>query len=278
MLNFNVLRGNWYQFFYRGIILLLPFVISNCVSHESLINFQQAKLENLAEEIGSHGEVTIQPDDLLRITVHSYNLDAANPFNIESQEGGNNQMRNLGGGGGQANNLELFIGYLVDDSGHVDFPVIGPIKLEGLTITEAKEKILSLVKPYLSDAVINMRLLNFKVTILGEVNAPGTVRLTNKRVTMLEAVGMARDFTPYANRNNVLLIREKDGKRKYLRFDLQSDEIFTSPYYYLEQNDILYIEPVRARVATVSDPAQRAISYTSAGLSLITLIVALFTR
>ena len=277
MFNFNSLGRTFYRFFCHLTLILLVFAMCGCVSHESLINFQKAELQNLAEEIGSHSEVTIQPDDLLRITVHSYSVEAAKPFNIESQEGGNNQMRNMGGNG-QTNNLELFMGYLVDDSGNVDFPVIGPVKLDGLSIAEAKEKILGLVKPYLSDAVINMRLLNFKITVLGEVNAPGTIRLTNKRVTMLEAIGMARDFTPYANRNNVLLIREQYGKRKYLRFDLQSAEIFTSPYYYLQQNDVIYVEPVKARVATVSDPAQRAISYTSAGLSLITLIVALFTR
>ena len=178
----------------------------------------------------------------------------------------------------QGNNLELFTGYFVDEDGYIDFPVIGPVKVESLTISEAKSKLLGLIKPYLADAVINMRLLNFKITILGEVIQPGTVRLTNKRVTLLEAIGMAGDFSPYANRTNVLLIREQFGKREYIRFNLQSKEIFTSPYFYLQQNDVVYIEPIRARVATVSDPAQRAISYGSAALSFVTLMIALFSR
>ena len=262
----------------RVAAVLFVVTFSGCVSHEALINFNEAELPTNTEDIVNQGKVVVQSDDLLRITVHSYNLEAAKPFNIEPQDGGNNQVRNQGGGNAQGNNLELFMGYMVDEEGYVDFPVIGPVQLGGLTIREAKTKLLDLIKPYLADAVVSMRLLNFKVTILGEVSSPGTVRLTNKRVTLLEAIGRAGDLTPYANRNNVLLIREKNGKRDYIRFDLQSNEIFTSPYFYLEQNDVIYVEPIKARVATVSDPAQRAISYTSAGLSLVVLIVTLLSR
>jgi len=252
-------------------LLLLPF-LSSCVSHQELINFNEANLpENKPETILNAMNIRIQPEDLLRITVHSLDPLAAAPFNME-QEGQNRQM----GGGGQGNQqLELFMGYFVDQDGFIDFPVLGRIPVEGRTLEEAKLDILDRLTTYLKDPVVNIRYLNFKVTILGEVNLPGTLRLTNKRVTILEAIGMAGDLTDYAHRNNILVIREKDGIRTYERLDLQSDEIFTSPYFYLQQNDVIYIEPLKARVATVADPAQRIISYSTAALSLITLVIAL---
>jgi polysaccharide export outer membrane protein len=131
------------------------------------------------------------------------------------------------------------------------------------------------LQTYLQDPVVNMRFLNFKVTVLGEVNRPGTLRLTNKRVTILEAIGMANDLTPYANRTNVLVIRENEGRREYARLNLQDDNIFTSKYFYLMQNDVIYVEPLPARTATTADLFQRIISYTSGALSLVTLILTL---
>lgn len=257
-------------------ILLASVSLSSCVSHQELINFKDAQLTfNSPENILNAVELKIQPEDLLRITVHSFDPLAAAPFNIEQEgQGGMNQNQMTQGQGG-ANSMELFMGYFVDEEGFIDFPTLGRIEVAGQTLDQAKFKLYSLIEPYLKDAVINIRFLNFKVTILGEVKSPGTIRLTNKRVTLLEAIGMAGDLTDYANRTNVLLMREGGGSREYARLNLQSGDIFTSPYFYLQQNDLIYVEPIRARVATVADPAQRIISYAAAGLSLITLIIAL---
>ena len=266
-----------------SIVTLLAISLMGCVSYPELITFYETEFPETTQDITNETEITLQPNDLLRVTVHSYNAEAAAPFNIETTGGAtdrnNDNQAFRGAGGGQGTNtLELFMGYFVDETGSIDFPVIGPVELGGLTINEAKMKLVELIKPYLADAVVNMRLLNFKITVLGEVNRPGPIRLTNKRLTLLEAIGQAGDFSQYANRKNVLLIREKYGKRDYIRLDLQSNEIFTSPYFYLQQNDVLYIEPTKARVATVRDPAQRALSFGSAGVSLLTLIIALFSR
>lgn len=251
------------------LVLLTQF---SCVSHKELINFNEVNFPSTPEEIMNMMEIRIQEEDLLRITVHSVNPEAAAPFNIEpqDQQGGNQNMMVQ-----NTQNLELFSGYFVDREGYIDFPVLGRLEVEGMTIPEAKNKIVDLLKPYLNDAVVNMRFLNFKVTVLGEVEQPGTIRLTNKRITLLEAIGMTGDLTDYANRNNILVIREKAGAREYARLDLQSSEIFTSPYFYLQQNDVIYIEPLEVRTATVADPASRFISYGSAFLSIITLVVAL---
>jgi polysaccharide export outer membrane protein len=263
------------------LLLTTTLLLSSCVRHRQLINFNQANLpEDAPEQIVNAMNLTIQPEDLLRIEVTSFDPIAAAPFNPGTGPDGQrpqNNMQMMGGQGGQGGNymLELFQGYMVDQDGYIDFPVLGPVKVKGLTVEEAKALIYTEVEQYLKNPVVEMRFLNLKITILGEVNVPGVQRLSNKRVTLLEAIGMAGDLSDYANRNNLLVIREEEGRRTYTRLDLQSAEIFTSPYFYMQQNDVIYVEPIQARIATVADPAQRIISYTTAGLSLISLIIAL---
>ena len=259
-------------------MLIATLLLSSCVQHRQLINFNEADLpEDTPEQIVNAMNLTIQPEDLLKIEVNSFDPIAAAPFNldpvgqqVQQQQG---QLLNQSSGGNYG--PELFMGYFVDQDGYIDFPVLGRLKIKGLTIEEAKGLIYSELEKYLKDPVVNMRFLNLKVTVLGEVNLPGVQRISNKRVTLLEALGMAGDLSDYANRNNVLVIREEEGRRTYTRLDLQSSEIFTSPYFYMQQNDVIYVEPIQARIATVADPAQRIISYASAGLSIVTLIIAL---
>ncbi len=260
-------------------MLIATVLLSSCVQHRQLINFNEANLpEDTPEQIVNAMNLTIQPEDALRIEVSSIDEAAAAPFNLgaQGQQGGMN-MQQMGGGGGGGGffGLEIFQGYLVDQDGYIDFPVLGPLKVKGLTLEETKALIYGKLEEYLVDPVVNVRYLNLKITVLGEVNTPGLIRLSNKRVTILEAIGMANDLSDYANRNNVLVIREEEGRRTYTRLDLQSAEIFASPYFYMQQNDVIYVEPIQARIATVADPAQRIISYTTAGLSLISLIIAL---
>jgi polysaccharide export outer membrane protein len=239
-----------------------------------LINFNEDVFPlNAAESITGQGALLAQPEDLLHITVQSYDPEAAAAFNPPASTGPNQQMMMQGIQGG--NQLELFSGYFVDQQGMIDFPVLGQIPVAGKTLDQIKADLYVRLRPYLNDAVLNIRFLNFKVTVLGEVNAPGQLRLTNQRVTLLEALGQAGDLTPYANRRNILLIREQDGQRIYARINLRKRDLFYSPYFYLKQNDLIYVEPLRARVATVADPAQRFISYSSGVLSVITLILAL---
>ncbi|MFN7117487.1 MAG: polysaccharide biosynthesis/export family protein [Saprospiraceae bacterium] len=261
----------------RWAVFMLVFTLSSCVTHKQLINFQGDALPlNKPEEILNLINLEIQTEDLLHITVHSYDVEAAEPFNLNAGQNANNNpgvMMQQGGVGGNA--MELFSGYFVDREGFIDFPVLGRIQVAGLTLEAAKFKILDMLKTYLKDAVVNIRFLNFKVTVFGEVNAPGILRLTNRRITLLEALVMAGDLTPYANRTNILVIREIEGKRTVERLNLQDNSILVSPYFYLQQNDVLYVEPLRAKTATTADLVQRIISYSSAGLSLLTLILTL---
>ena len=279
MVRQEVIPNFFMQRFVNGLLaLLLLTAATACVSHEELISFKPLDPVSLSpQQIENSTNLTVQPEDLLRITVSSLNPEAAVPFN-QSQE--DSQQRNQNGlGGGSSLQLELTTGYFVDDSGYIDFPVLGSLDVAGLTLSEIKEMIAGrLDDGYLKDAVVNVRFLNFKVTMLGEVNTPGLLRLSNKRVTLLEALGMAGDLTDYANRTNVLIMREDNGERTFARLNLQSEDIFSSPYFYLEQNDVIYVEPIEARVATVADPLQRIIGYASAALSLVSIVIALALR
>jgi polysaccharide export outer membrane protein len=256
---------------------MITFSLPSCVTHESLVNFEEGLPTGDSELIENLPPLRIQPNDLLRIQVHSIKEEAAAPFNLENngQQGGGQMM--MGGQQGGAG-MERFLGYYVDEGGGIDFPVVGRIQLQGLTTREATRKIQDLVRPYLTDAVVNLRFLNFKVTILGEVNRPGVLQLSNQRVTLLEVLGQAGDLTDYARRDNILIAREQNGERVYARLNLQDYDIFQSPYFYLQQNDFIYVEPQRARIATVADPVQRALGYTTGIISLVSLIIALTSR
>lgn len=259
--------------FLFGVLLL---GLSACVQHRELVSFPSATVQFPAGDSLQLEPLRIQPDDLLRITVNSFNPEAAAPFNVEVP-GNQMQQQMMQGAGPQGNYmLELFNGYFVDPNGSIQFPVLGTLQVAGLTTAEIQQMITDKTKPYLRDAVVNVRLANLKVNVLGEVNRPGIVRLSNQRISLLDAIGNAGDFTPYANRTNVLLVREENGKRIYQRLDFQSGALFQSPYYFLKQNDLLYVEPIRAKVATVQDPFARGITYGTAFVSVITLAVALF--
>ncbi len=252
-------------------ILMSALSSSSCVRYPELVSFAPINDSIPPEVINNFVDLKIAPQDLLRIQVSSFPPEAAAPFNIDQMPQNIGNLQNT-------QNLGLFSGYLVDNEGNIDFPTLGKLKVVGFTTREIKEDIAEKIRPYLKNPVINVRILNFKVTVSGEVNRPGTVTVANQRITVLEAIGLAGDFTNYANRANVLVTREEGGIRKYARLDLQSPEVFQSPYFYLQQNDYVYVEPIKARVATVADPFSRALSFGSAALSLVTIIVTLVTR
>jgi len=253
--------------------------MSSCVQHRELVMLTSVNSSDKGPEALLYAlQLRAQQDDLLRITVHSFNAEAAAPFNIENMNQQMQQMQQLNQAGASQGNytMELFNGYFVDREGYISMPVLGRLKVEGLTLAQIEKLITDGTQPFLKDAVVNARFLNFKINVLGEVNKPGIVRVSNQRVSILEAIGNAGDFTPYANRTNVLLVREEAGQRSFQRLNFQKGDIFNSPYFYLKQNDMLYVEPIKAKVATVQDPFARGITYGTAFISIITLSIALF--
>jgi polysaccharide export outer membrane protein len=222
----------------------------------SCINTRRATYFNDLPDTASYRqlavpEVIIRRNDVLSINVSSPNPDASRLFNLSN----NPQVRSSTPTGDQIEPA----GYLVDKDGNVRFLMLGVIKAEGRTRKQLQEEIRNALidRKLLLEPVVEIRLLNFKVTVLGEVTRPTVITVPNERITLLEALGLAGDLTIFAKRNNVLVIREEDdGVRTTKKLDLGSTELFNSPYYYLRSNDVVYVEPNRARVASATRVTQ----------------------
>lgn len=249
------------------IIIAALLLCSSCVKHTQLLYFRnQSEFVPLQDhEITNQVRIKIQPDDVLFILVKSLDQELAEPFNLLPST----NMAQLGGAGG--NTLQ---GYLVDPNGNIDFPVLGRMKLGGMTVDEAKHHIIEKLEPFLKDPVITLRFMNFRFTVLGEVKAPRTISVPGERITILEAIGQAGDLTPYSNREKIMVIREQEGKRDFGYVNIHSTEIFQSPYFYLQQNDIIYVEPIKAATAVVRDPISEILPLVSGILSIAAIIVA----
>jgi len=165
-------------------------------------------------------------------------------------------------------------GYLVGKDGNINFPIIGKIQLHGLTLTEALEKMSDELSKYVKEPIVNINYMNFKVTVIGEVNNPGSFNVSKDRINVLEALGNAGDMTAYGRRENVLVIREVDGKRNMARLDLNSSAAFNSPYFFLQQNDLIYVEPDVMKERQVS----RDNYYLATSLSILSVITLVITR
>jgi polysaccharide export outer membrane protein len=173
--------------------------------------------------------------------------------------------------------MRPLIGYLVDSGGFIDFPILGRIQAAGITTAELKINLIKQLEPYLKNPVVVVRFLNFRITVLGEVFQPSSFVFPNERVTVLDALGLAGDMTPYANRTNVLVVRELNGQRSFARLNLQDRHIFESPFFFLQQNDVIYVEPLEAKTSTVRDQTQRILPWLSVISSLTTLVLTLTT-
>lgn len=261
-----------------GVVLALAAAASISLSCSTVkdVAYLQNRIIDNPEKVDRHAGVIIQPMDILSIVVSSRNPELAAMFNlpvVSFQEG---SEVGLTGGYGQR-----LMGYMVDNHGMIDFPVLGRIEAAGMTRWELAEKIKKrLVSDgYLTDAVVTVEFMNFKVSVMGEVTSPGTFQIEGDKVTVLQALAMARDLTIYGRRDNVLVIREQDGRRVIYQINLMDVNLFDSPAYYLQQNDVVYVEPnaKKARQSTIDDKNLRltsiAVSSASVLLSLVTLIV-----
>jgi len=219
---------------YFVITLFATLLISSCASREDVVYFSKMNKQKVSNKIEGYAPTLIN-DDKLEIYVVALDMQSVGPFN------------GVGISGEGASKAEKPI-YLIDQLGNVKIPIIGNIHLAGLTRLEAVDLLEEKIRVYVKNPIVSIRIANFKVTVLGEVNKPGTFKIEEERVTILEALGLAGDMTIYGERKNVLVIRESDGKKTYTRVDLTSDEIFDSPIYYLSQNDVVYIEPNASRL------------------------------
>ena len=224
-------------------VLLLVALMSSCISNKQLIVFKTVTAET-AEKINKtmqpQPEPRVKINDALIITVSALDPEAVVPYNLPTVSYESPTSSTVP-------TTSSFQYYTVDEEGYIDFPILGKLYVVGLKQSEVINLIEGKLQGQVTNPIVTMRFLNARVTILGEVKRPGTFALNNGRMTLLEALGVAGDLTQYANRSNVLITRENNGKVEFARLDLRSEEVFTSPYFYLQQNDVVYVEPNQAR-------------------------------
>ena len=264
--------------FNKQILFALSIALMAMVSCSTVkdIAYFQNKVVNEPEAIDKHAGIVIQAKDMLSIVVSSRNPELVAMFNLPvvSYQAGS-EVVNTGYN-------QRLMGYVVDNDGFIDFPVLGPIKVAGLTRWELSELIKNklLNDGLLTDAVVTVEFMNFKVSVIGEVNAPGTYSLQNDKVTILQAISLARDLTIFGQRENVCVIREREGERIIYEINLCDVSMFNSPAYYLQQNDVVYVQPseVKARQSTTDDKALRMTSIFVSGGSLLVSVAALIVN
>ncbi|WP_438969187.1 polysaccharide biosynthesis/export family protein [Nonlabens sp.] len=245
-------------------ILLLLLLLSSCVSRKELVYFQD--LEQVSKVVEYKNQDILKVNDLLEIIVVSENMNAAKPFNyfaIETNSNGDDQ------------NTFSRPQYVVDSNGEINFPQLGKIKVAGLSQRELENFLEKQLLRYLKDVSVNIKLLNFKFTVLGEVSAPGTFNVPEGKITILQALGLAGDLNIKAKRDNILIIRNAEGSQDTFRIDLTKSDVFASDFYYLQQNDVIVVEPNSAQVRAAGDNTfytQLALSITSLALTLFIVI------
>lgn len=241
------------------IVLFLTFI--SCASPKKIVYLQNAS-SNAGKSNTSY-ELLIQPDDMVQIVVSAENPEVAAPYNLKS-----NAVDGAMAGQSQGES------YLVDKNGEIDFPQIGKIQLAGLSRSEAKDKIVTILKDHISNPSIQLKIVNFKISVLGEVHSPGVQNIASERVTLLEALSKAGDLTIYGKRKNIMLIREKGGEKTIQRVDITDANFINSPYYYLAQNDVVYVEPNRTQVnnSAIGSDIRTVITVLTFAVSVILII------
>lgn len=253
--------------FFAALAAVLLF--SSCVAPQNIAYFQN-RLVDQPEQIDKHGGIVIQPKDMMSIVVSSKNPELVVMFNLPvvSYQAGS-EITSSGG-------YQRLMGYVVDNEGFIDFPILGRLMVAGLTRWELSEMIKDrlLKEGYLTDCVVTVEFMNFKVSVIGEVNSPGTYTIEGDKVTVLQAISLARDLTIFGQRENVTVIRERNNERVMYQINLCDVSMFNSPAYYLQQNDIVYVEPseIKARQSTTDDKGLRMTSILVSGGSLLVSI------
>lgn len=247
--------------------------MAGCSSYRNVPYLQNPQIvNNFGEELSLY-DARIMPKDLLVITVNTTDPLVAAPFNLIVQSSISTSVT--------ATTQPALQQYLVDNNGEINFPVLGRLKVGGMTKREAENLIKERLKPYVvnEEPIVTVRMVNYKIAVLGEVNRPGMFTISNEKVNILEALAMAGDMTIYGVRDDVKLIREReDGKREIIKLNLTNAAIVTSPYYYLEQNDIIYVKPnkMKAKNADIGTTTSLWLTSVSILVSVASLFATIF--
>lgn len=258
--------------FFPLILLTLTLLIGSCSGSKKVAYFQNIDSLNLAASRGLY-DAKIMPKDQLTITVSTTDPQAATPFNLA--------VAGAVGNNGQLSSTSNLQGYLVDNEGNIDFPVVGKLHVVGLTKTQCQDLIKQKIAPYLAATerpIVTVRMSSYRITVIGEVNSPGVIPVATEKMSVVEALAQAGDLTLYGKRDNIMLIREDaTGAKSSYRLNLNDANLINSPFYYLQQNDILYVEPngVKAKGSGIGSSTTIWFSVTGMAMSLATFIISL---
>ena len=251
-------------------MILLSFLLAACQSYKKGPYLQDVEAVNQATQQETLYDAKIMPKDLLTIVVSCTSPELAAPFNLTIASPSNLSIQ-------YTTTQPVLQQYLVDNEGKISFPVLGALTVGGLTKKQAEQLIVDKLKPYMKEnPIVTVRMVNYKISVIGEVARPGTFTISNEKVNLLEALAMAGDMTVYGLRDNVKLIREDaNGKQQIVTLDLNNAETILSPYYWLQQNDIVYITPnkAKARNSDVGNSTSLWFSATSILVSVVSLLV-----
>jgi len=261
----RAMKLNLYIRIWFPMIFILAGLMSGCINSKKVSYFNDLGTTKISSNTPIP-ETVIQKNDILNITVSS--LDPTGKA-VEVFNAPNVLTVNIMGTSGEV------IGYLVGTDGTIDFPVLGSIKAEGLTKEQLRQALVKKLtdQDLVKGPIVNIRFLNFRVTVLGEVKNPTVVNVPSEKISLLEAIGLAGDLTIYARRDNILVIRETgNGQKDIQRINLNSIELLSSPYYYLKSNDIIYVEPNKSKIAS-SGRGQQWIPALLTALSIVAITV-----
>ena len=251
-------------FFFVSLIIGIGF-LSSCRTPVNAVYFSDLDSTKVRQlSAAEFKEPLIQTDDILSVTVQT--IDEVSTAALNQK-----QTAETAAGVGTA----PITGFLVDKGGNIEMPMLGVVKLSGLTTTQAKEVIRNKAAKFYKEPTVQVRFANYKITVLGEVTKPASYTVPNEKVTVLDAISMAGDLTIYGKRENVMLIRDNGSKKEVVRLNLNSSSLISSPYFYLKQNDVLYVEPTRAKIAANNAPRTQIITIA---IAFGTLLVTLLTR
>ena len=256
---------------FYALLFLAIYGLSSCASSKNVAYIQNSNMVDLSESAFLY-DARIMPKDVLTITVNTVNPEASAPFNLIVRNTLTNTSSSIGTSSGSLQT------YLVSNDGTIDFPVLGTLQVGGLTKLECEKRIHDKILPYLNaneNPVVTVRMSNYKISVLGEVNRPGMFTVGNEKINIFEALAQAGDLTIYGVRDRVKLIRENaKGKKEVYTLNLNDADIISSPYYYLQQNDIVYVEPnkVKARNSSIGQSTSLWLTSTSILVSLASLL------
>ena len=258
--------------------LITIFLLASCQSYKKVPYLQDVEVMEQTAQQENLYDAKIMPKDLLTIVVSCTSPELAVPFNLTVASPASVATT----GNSQLTVQPVLQPYLVDNGGKINFPVLGELKVGGLTKREAEQLIIDKLKPYIKETpIVTVRMVNYKISVLGEVTRPGTFTISNEKVNLLEALAMAGDMTVWGVRDNVKLIREgADGKQEIVTLDLNKAETILSPYYWLQQNDIVYVTPnkAKARNSDIGNSTSLWFSATSILVSLASLLAVSYTH